>query len=336
MPAGCTVPTQTTACVKVWASNTVDQGHFPDGNIFSCNNPATPHVIAPTSQDVANKFTGLGKNGGTASYTPIKSTFTKENANLFIFKLGSDYSTAFTAANQPFGNPAGAAALTYPNDTVTTIWYTALFETTIGGTSSTLTWVGTHELGHTFDDNHAPQPSSLASYDLAMQHDWLTLDYVSYPSTLRLPCATAPYTGPLVGVIDKTTGANFCSGGVLVAGSSWAAGKKVSEIIRDPSQWGNANNAAVYQPNSVTVGNSYTNVPGWREWHSEAFAIAASVDVVSTQYWQIYRQVWLNGYYACTAKSGASGWAYTEYTTGEAVVTPPCQTAMPVGWVVIH
>jgi len=332
LPAACSAapsvdPTllMTTKCRKLFAAT---GGQFPNGNVFNCTNPST--AIA---QEVQIKLNGLGRLGAPAQeVTNIKSEFSRIRAQVFLFTDAAAYTAAFTAAGEPNPSLVGTVAGTYPNSTM---WYTIVLGTFFAN-SGEAAYTTTHELGHAFDWRPTQQ-SSLASYDLAMQHDWLTLDYVAFPGTVRNPCGTVAlngYTGPLIGVQDPSSGnAQFCNGNVIVP--KWA-GKKTSEILRDPTVYGQASAPPKYQAAAGTLGYNpgVNRLAGWREWHAEAFAIRAKTDVVTTPVVAIYSQMVTNGYFACTA--GPASWAQTEYTTGAAVAVPPCQGAMPGGWVTIH
>jgi len=340
IPPSCTTapsadPTllMTTKCKKLFSVTT---GQFPNGNVFNCTNPST--AIA---QQVQMKLDGLGRLGGpTQQITNIKSEFSRIRTQVFVFTDASAYNAAFTAAGEPILSLAGAVAGTYPNSTM---WYTVVLNTFFVG-SEEAAYTTMHELGHAFDFRPTQQ-SSLASYDLAMQHDWLSLNYRAFPGTKVLPCASVAangYKGPFVGVTDPSTGNPFCSGTTLEAkwnfGQPGSAYQVVSDILRDPTVYGpNAFTPPMYQP---TIAGTYgfnsglTRTAGWREWHAEALAIRAQSDLISTPVISIYSQMVANGYFTCTA--GPVSWAQTEYTTGAAPVTPPCQTAMPGGWVTIH
>jgi hypothetical protein len=198
------------------------------------------------------------------------------------------------------------------------------------------------------------QTSSTPAYDTAMQNDWAKLDYRTYPSVQVAPCATIGnqgYTGPLTGVIDVVTKANFCDGnGGFAAGSAkWGninpatPGKKwlTSDILRDPSEFGFSIYAPLlYQPLATKFVGGFPGIKpkaGWREWHSEALAITLQTAVGSTPFDPAYAQIAANGYFVCTA--GPGSWAALEVSTGKAVTTGPagCLAAnLPAGWVVIH
>jgi len=333
MPVGCVDPTSimTTKCRKLFTGNS---GQFPNGNIFNCTNPST--VIA---SQVQQKLEGLGRLGTPAKdVTNIKSEFSRIRTQVFVFTDLAAYNAAFTAANEPVaGGLANAVAGTYPNF----MWYTIMFGS-LSGTSGQSAYTATHELAHALDFEPAQQ-SALANYNTAMQHDWQNLDYVSFPSTPRNPCGSVTldgYKGPLVGIIDPNTSQTFCNGNALRPSASWPANAKASQVLLHSTTFGKKDFPLTYQPlvpgpigqHVPTIANKE---PGWREWHSEAFAIVSSDDVVSTAptLKTVYPTLVSNGYFQCTAGPSASAsWAFNEYSTGAPANAPAaCLTALP-GW----
>jgi hypothetical protein len=361
-PVGCTAPTvaQVTYCSKVFQGTpTGAPANFPAtigfGRVLDCVTPGAAHQLGGTFDTFASRLTKLGAAGTVAPTEPLQASLISANAYVYLFANNAAYQTAFipVAGATNVGNYASAIAGTYKYDN---IWYTILLTVNFQNASG-MAFTAAHELGHTFDDSRpaanpaSAQPSSTAQYALAMQHDWLDLDYASYPTpalptapfTLRLPCVAAgPYIGPLVGVIDPSTitpqnpnGSLFCNNGLLVNPGKYGA-DRVSAIIRDPSVFGgNANYPPLYQ--AAGGAGTYAALAGWREWHSEALAIRATADVQGIPYWPLFSQVVGNGYFACTAGSANTSWAYREYTTGNAVTSGyPCQTALPAGYVQVH
>lgn len=334
MPIGCVDPTTiiTTSCRKLFAAT---GGQFPNGNVFNCTNPST--VMA---QQVQQKLNGLGRLGAPAQeVTNIKSEFSRIRTQVFVFKNLAAYNAAFTAAGEPVaGGLANAVAGTYPNF----MWYTIMFGDLVGTDSEIGAYTATHELAHALDYEPAQQ-SALANYNTAIQHDWQNLDYVSYPSTPRNPCGSITldgYKGPLVGVIDPNTSLTFCNGNALRSSPSWPANARASQVLLHSTTFGKVNLPLTYQP--LIAGQFGQHVPtitnrlaGWREWHSEAFAIVSRTDVVATAdpLKQVYSQLVANGYFQCTAgPSAAASWAYNEYSTGAPASAPAsCLTALP-GW----
>ena len=363
-PAGCTAPTatQVTYCTKVFQGTpTGAPANFPVtmgyGRVLDCVTPGALHQLGGTFDTFASRLTKMGAAGTVAPTEPLQAALIKANAYVYLFANNAAYQTAFTpvagAAN--IGNFANAIAGTYRYDNV---WYTIMLTTNFQNASA-MAFDAVHELGHAFDDSRpaanpaSAQPSSTAQYALAMQHDWLDLDYSSYPTpalpaapfTQRLPCLAAPYTGPLVGVVDPSTitpqnpnGSLFCNNGLLVNPGKYGADgvRRVSAIIRDPSVFGgNPDYPPLYQ--AAGGGGTYAALAGWREWHSEALAIRAQTDVQGIPYWPLFSKVVGNGYFACTAGSATTSWAYREYTTGNAVTSSyPCQSALPAGYVQVH
>lgn len=330
MPAGCVDPTSimTTKCRKLFTGT---NGQFPNGNIFNCTNPST--VIA---SQVQQKLEGLGRLGTpNKDVTNIKSEFSRIRNQVFVFTDLAAYQAAFLAAAEPVAtNFENAEAGTYPNF----IWYTIMFGS-LTGTSGESTYTATHELAHALDFEPAQQ-SALADYNRAMQHDWQNLDYVSFPSTPRNPCGSVTldgYKGPLVGVIDPNTTLTFCNGNALRPSASWPSNAKASQVLLHSTTFGKAYLPLTYQKATTTqFGQHVPTIPnkqaGWREWHSEAFAIAAQSDVTSSPkaLKAVYSQMAANGYLTCTAVP--SGWANLEYTTGAPAIPPAsCTAAMP-GW----
>ncbi len=354
IPAQCVEPTSLmiTKCQKLFAAT---GGQFPNGNVFNCTVNSAAVV-----QQVQQKLNGLGRNAAAAQeVTNIKSEFSRRRANIFIFDLVSDYQSAFNAAGEFV--PAGVIstiASTYPNPTSLGIWNTIMFRTQndFAFSSAELAYTATHELGHVFDDTRSPQASSTTPtpYDRAVQNDWLKLDYVNFAQGVagqRKPCGTFAldqYVGPLTDVNDPTTitvaqpdGVPFCNGNVIRA--PYTSTMKTSEILR--SVYAQAADAPRRQlaghigPNSP---NGYNTLLGWRELHSEAFAVRAQSDVATVPPAINMPQIVANGYFSCIAGpvvNGFQSWARTEYITAGVPSAPPCQTALPGGpggWVDIH
>ena len=355
LPAACSAapsvdPTllMTTKCRKLFAAT---GGQFPNGNVFNCTIGFTAHA-----QQVQQKLNGLGRLSAPAlEVTNIKSEFSRKRSNIFVFDAVTDYQNAFNAAGEfvPLGAPATVAS-TYPNQTAQGIWYTIIFRNQYVFTPSSaeLAYTATHEIGHVFDDTHVPQPSSTTPtpYDRAVQNDWLKLDWVNFGlGTKRNPCGTFAldgYAGPLLNVNDPTTiaanppdGLPFCNGNVVRPAY---AGLKTSQILQQvyPDAGDAVRKQAAGHIGPVAP-NGYNTVAGWRELHSEAFAVRSQSDVTTVPPAIDTPQIVANGYFTCVAGpvvGGFQSWANTEYTTANvpAAGTEPCQTALPVGWVPIQ
>jgi hypothetical protein len=354
MPANCVDPKpfMDSKCKKMWSSNDVNRGHFPDGNVFSCavtgvNEDPDARTTDPIATTILGGLESLGRNNQPVSYTPIKAEFTRRWANVYSMQAPSIYSTDFNQAKQGSVGFTTEVAGSYPS---TQLWFVILFRDQLPVGNKAL-YAATHELGHVFDDSRlqtaqGAQPSSLPTFDTAMQNDWLKLDYTDAAGTIkRNPCGSVAldgYKGPLVGVLDPSTMAQFCTGNVIELKWRSPVIKKTSEILRDPTVYGfdaAKPKTEFNPPNFQFVGApigfnpAYTPLAGWREWHAEAFAIRSQSDVASSPTIAIWSQIVANDptkYFACTV----GGWVQTEYLTG-ARVTPgaePCQAALPGGW----
>lgn len=326
-------------------------GYFFDGIIPSDG-------IASEIQQALDK---LGTLGGTVSAPAIQSKLKSFNSYLYLFSGQTTFSNAFTNAGLSTTNMTltGVNAFTAPiGSGASQVWYTVINEGSSAGSSSTKqAYIAAHELGHTVDFNTG-QPShsaNQAGFDLAMQNDWLSLDYATYPGTLREPCwvkgqvpqggtQPATYTGPLVNLTDPYTSGAFCANGVLSSTEQIWAGKKNSYIIDNIADYPLTETREIrYQSNTPTIGNTpgVTAQTGWREWFAQSFAIMAAADIGGASNVPVLDQVVKNGYFACTGGTGGlstdgttltKGWLYWVYTQQTQSLPAACTAAMPNGW----
>jgi hypothetical protein len=310
IPGQCVEPTSLmiTKCQKLFAAT---GGQFPNGNVFNCTVNSAAVV-----QQVQQKLNGLGRlNAAASEVTNIKSEFSRKRSNIYIFDLISDYQSAFNLAGQ-YNPPGltGVVAATYPNEFSQDIWYTIIFRGAYGfnPTSAELAYTATHEIAHAFDDTRVPQASSTAAYERAVQNDFVRLDWINFAmGTKRNPCGTQAldgYPGPLLNVTDPTTlvtnppnGLPFCNGNVIRANPAYA-NKKTSEILKIAYPLAAD---AVRKQGSMHIGQAspkgYDALLGWRELHSEAFAVRAQSDVASVPPAIDLPQIVANGYFTCIA-----------------------------------
>jgi len=340
-PAGCPTPALQQTCLKRFNQ----QGYWPDGNVFDCT------AAHSTGINVESELNGLG---GNSSNTLIKQRLSTIRSNVFIFDTQTAYHNAFVQAGvwDAGSTPVVLAGTYLPTSTADT-WYTFINLSGYGGTYTTgnIGYTATHEVAHALDDSFgASQPSASAAFDLAMQHDWLNLDYTSWTSptvfTLRGPCGSSP-RGPFVGVYDYTyspallicngTSLNTTTGTDGTSPSSRYSGKKNSDILRNARIEGIAGHGPLYNSTNGAAGPGFTSAPGWREWHSDSFATIAKTDAGTTPQDPTIPAIVGNGYFQCTAGPAASAsYVYMEYSTGALPAPAPCQTSMPAGWVTDH
>ncbi len=118
--------------------------------------------------------------------------------------------------------------------------YSMIFETTfnLDSNSHKETEASLHEAAHALDEIFriatGTYESTQSTYIHALENDMLLLDYSSVGateagSTYRDPCSGLG--APLVGVVDNSTHAQFCTSGVLNDPSGQYAGNTISKIL---------------------------------------------------------------------------------------------------------
>jgi hypothetical protein len=334
-PTACPVPSTETVCKKRFNQS----GYFPDGNVFDCTPPATIGTSV---------LSNLSKLGGSSLNTSIKQRFNSPIlSTVYLFDSQVNYETAFRNAGQAYAELTGLSGGTYPYGPR---WYSIILAGSYAPkanpqmyNSAQVTFGAVHELGHALDDTFATQSSSLSAFDLAMQHDWLTLNYTSWTSSTtfvkRDPCALFNgVKGPLTNIVDPGTGVQFCNGNTLEAkwnfGQAGSAYQVISDILLDPTVEGIKGHGFIYQNLPLLIGGNpgYNSLAGWREWHSDAFAIVSIPDTGATQKVNVAQTLVSNGFFQCTAGPSASNsWLFTEYNTAAQPGSPTCQTPL-VGW----
>ncbi len=329
MPAGCTLPTMTTKCQKIFMGST---GQFPYGNTFNCSGT----VVASQTQ---TKLLSLGTNSAPAFYTPIRNKLDLERADVYFFANNTDYANAFSAAGELFGSIINKCGATAPvGSGAERIWQSIMNEgCSLANTPAKQAYVTAHELGHTIDLTDA-QPSGLTDFNKAMQLDWAKLDYIDFPTnTKRKPCSSVVFGGTtypavLTGLTDKS-GVLFCNGSALRTGQPWSGGVLISDILNldNPAEISYLAGGAIGSP-SVTVN------PGWYEWYAQSLAIRARADLalgVSGSNHSVYDELVLDGYFECTA--GPNGWLQQNYSnpsSGSKLATSVCAgRSLPAGWI---
>jgi len=351
----CAAVVKTTSCTPAWqASNAANPPLYPSwGWIFNCS------TATPNNGFAANSALNFQKLGGSTTYNALQKQLAGYGDYIYFFDDQATFDSVFTAAGVAIGNfnISSDNADTAP---LNNVWYTIVRTSSSGAQNDQgvgSSYILSHELGHVIDFNTG-QPSSTANYNLALQHDWLFLDYTTWVSktnyTRKPPCTLQTETalpGPLVGVTDPSTGNLYCSGGALAA---------------DESRWANKNNSYVllyaanemtgeppeedYQDNTGTLGNN--NNPeinakaGWREYFAQSMAIMSANDVlggasnISASNIPSLDLVVQNGYFSCTAGTGRTvgsvtqgkGWIYFVYNAQELDLVPSCSSSLPDGF----
>jgi len=305
VPTGCVVPTNTTTCQKIFNGD----GHFPDGNVSNCILAGQYSTYAET---LFSSLLELGRRGQPSSYTAIKAELTTSQSNVYVFPDSTTYTNAFNAAGVAATQwLSGEAGTTYH-------WVNLIYTIDLQApqgfapfTPSQFVEVGVHESGHAVDIGLGfASQSANSKFDTAMINDLITLDFTAVGSTQanstpRKPCNTSGYTGPLLGIIDPTTGNPFCNGsggfttGDTFAGNNPATGKPwlMHEILRDSRI--NGNYFFSKQPASQIGDQQYPG--GWSEWYAQAFRDVAYADVGGSGAYPVSDGVVLNKYLVCTA-----------------------------------
>lgn len=347
-PSGCPAPALQTNCIKRFNQ----LGYFPDGNVFECEGSGSFTLATSISAEI-------NKLNHTSANTLLKTNLGKYHANIFVFPDQTTFSNVFTAAGITLNgqNITNQNAVTFPSGASLStgqIWYTIINVSSSAGTNSAKQgFIALHELGHTIDFNIG-QPSSTLNTN--MQNDWLNIDYVTYPGSVRQPCwvkgqvpsggsVAATYTGPLVGVVDPIAAGPFCTNGVLTSGltAMTYAGKKNSYMLQSAlDQTGE--DKLTYQTDFGAHFGINPGVPfsaGWREHFAQSFAINAEADTGTTSDTMEVDKAIFNGYFSCTAGLGttgagsitlAKGYLWYIYNSQTVALPAACNAALPAGW----
>jgi hypothetical protein len=177
---------------------------------WKCTNPASGQDTIPAA--FGNTYLGNLK-------TQLSSHFVE----LFVFTQNSAFTSFFNATLTQ-----ELAGVTFNVTTGNTI-YVNLFET--GLTDTNLNEVTGHESGHAAEKTYgSANESASTTYLNFVQNDFLNLDYSAVgtsdaTSTRRDPCspATGASKAPFAGLVDSSTGAQFCGTGLgytLIPGTS--------------------------------------------------------------------------------------------------------------------
>ncbi len=215
--------------------------------------------------------------GGTPSqiqndamqHVPAQARFklSEDDVDIYTFATRDD-AVNFFGLNT-LGANVGLLASGYTGDILGKT-YSMVFEAPFFGNQVRETETSVHEIGHALDYAYKHQNSGLQStsntYIGFAYNDFLRLDYSALgsdelSSTYRDPCSGLD--APLIGVIDRVTGQQFCSSGVLNDPVGAYAGKTNSEIIR-------LSDGGIFAFSSLDPNSS-----GFSELYAQAFAFAA-------------------------------------------------------------
>lgn len=361
-PAHCPGQTVTTNCRKAWNGT----GHFPDGNILDCDLKADGGNKDNMVNIVLTAINKLGNAGAmpAPATTAIKQFLDSKNANVLLFTDANKQNTSFAQAGQQTEPVASSSGVTYSNGPagVTRMWYSVMRKNAaqIAGNANSMAYVSTHELGHVVDqETNQPAAGKItpdnSKFDLALQNDWLFMDYVDFaqgvngrrkPCTIRNPNVPGSYNGPLIGITDAGTHSLFCSGGgISQASKNYWGEANLDATLNSNLLWtfinGNAGLPAtpelIWQQSQFTAGfNPGVLVKsGWREFFSQAFVIQAK-DVSTTSNIPELDQTVRNGYFSCTAGTGEPqsgggnvpvGWLHLVYTG--TILNAPAAPVLP-------
>jgi hypothetical protein len=342
LSAGCPVPAVRIYCTRTFDGTT----NFPgNGYIENCY---------PGNGEEQNLSSQLANLGGSST-NPLLTTLKDGNYKIYVFHDYADYIAVFQKLGIPVAGNLGGAAYTLPLNAgyPVSIYTAALVEPAVGSVLSQdqLAEIIAHEIGHATDYLRGwASNSGSATFDKAMQWDFLNLDYNNQNLTdKKLPCGGTDkeghnYTGPLAGLYDFSTGqANtyFCTnngyGNALVNPGQYSAllNHQIVQYKNAASDYAVGGDFFVYTSSGTVLGQK-TYPGGWPEWYAQAFAIqvdqhtngggyAVDPDMIVTT----------NSMFQCTA--AATGYLAQVYAGQTSIVLPAaCTATLPTGWVTVR